>query len=79
MCIHPKSLAYLIYLMDRPDPPPEIIRVARSVLTQYPRDELPDWVEIIANGNPQHLTDVIQLARDEIANELIDRSTQTLD
>jgi len=43
-----------------------IIEHAKLIMASYPRQSLPDWVEIIANGDPDHIDDVIEIALDDI-------------
>jgi len=45
------------------EPGPEIIQEARQLIETVPRDELPDWVEILANGNLSQIQAVIETAR----------------
>ncbi len=47
-------------------PSRSIIEAARTFLILYPRSDLPDWVEILAHGNPDFLPAVYQAAIDDI-------------
>lgn len=48
---------------------PNLIGLARMVMNLFPRKDLPDWVSILANGNPESLPAVIETALAEIAAE----------
>jgi hypothetical protein len=47
-------------------PDPRIIERAKDILNLYPRHLVPDWVEAIANGKPDQLAAVIEVALDDI-------------
>jgi len=62
------------WLVDE-EPEGEILEEAKRVMATYTRRELPDWVEILANGNPNSLDAVIEIARADIqADEVGDAS-----
>jgi hypothetical protein len=48
--------------------PPDvfILDVAKLLMILYPREALPDWVEILANGNPEMIEAVIATALEDI-------------
>ena len=50
-------------------PSPVLIIVARVLMDIKPRSALPDWVEILANGDPDRWQSVIEIALDDIAAE----------
>lgn len=45
------------------DPHPVIVYAARCLLTEYDREQLPDWVEALANSNPALWEDAIDEVR----------------
>lgn len=50
-------------------PTVEFIETANTLLLSYPRAELPDWVEALANGNPEMLESVVEVALEDIRAE----------
>jgi len=50
-------------------PDPGIIDDAIDIMRTYSRVSLPDWVEIIANGNPDALASVVEVAKSDIEFE----------
>jgi hypothetical protein len=48
------------------NPNPNLITWAGMILADYPREDLPDWVECLANGNPEAWESVIAVTREEI-------------
>ena len=65
-----EHLTYLRQVLE--DKPPRnfvVIVAARMLLAAYPRNELPDWIEILANGNPDMLDSVIEAALADIHAE----------
>lgn len=47
-----------------------VIRDTAIYMTRmYDRSELPDWVIILAEGNPEHMADVIGVAREDMKEE----------
>lgn len=46
-----------------PEPHPSLVYAARSVLTEYDRRDIPDWVEALANGNLDLWEDVVDEVR----------------
>lgn len=40
-------------------PHPALIYAARYVLTEYDRDMVPDWVRVLAGGNPDNFEAVV--------------------
>ena len=51
---------------DMNDMGKNIKRYAQLTAKIVDRSELPDWVIILAEGNPEHMTDVIAVARDDM-------------
>jgi hypothetical protein len=48
------------------DPPSIVlIELAQNLINNYPREELPDWIEILANGNPDNILAVVEIARSD--------------
>jgi len=47
----------------------KIHHYAELVTKVCDRSELPDWVIILAEGNPEHMTDVIAVAREDMMEE----------
>ena len=47
----------------------KIKRYAQLVTQICDRSELPDWVIILAEGNPEHMADVIAVAREDMKEE----------
>lgn len=56
-----------------------IIEYAAFLMTVYPREVLPDWVEALANGNPDELEAVIEIALDDMNEEENDDRTENAD
>jgi len=50
-------------------PHPIMIDHARMMMVIWPREELPDWVEALANGNPEQLASVIEVVKADIQEE----------
>lgn len=46
-----------------------IIEISHQMVEIHDRSELPDWVIILAEGNPEHMADVIAVARDDMKEE----------
>ena len=46
-----------------------IKRYAKLATQICDRSELPDWVIILAEGNPEHMADVIAVAREDMKEE----------
>lgn len=64
------DLPYLIHFLERSllhSPTPELMDEAALLLELYPRDLLPDWIEILANGAPEHFEAVREIALADIA------------
>lgn len=64
------DLPYLIHFLERSlrlFPEPALIGEAQLLLELYPRDLLPDWVEILANGAADHFEAVREIALADIA------------
>jgi hypothetical protein len=55
-------------LLNRPGP--ELINWAREILGANPRENLPDWVEALANGNPEAWESVVEVARETRKGDL---------
>lgn len=53
-----------------------IIEYAAFLMTVYPREVLPDWVEALANGNPSQLEAVIEIALADMNSEVDDDSPE---
>lgn len=52
------------------DPPSvSFLAIARVLMALFPRSELPDWVEILANGNDEYFEDVIEIALDDMEGD----------
>jgi hypothetical protein len=66
----PIALSHLIAELDKSPPSDSIIQSAQTFILLYPREELPDWVEILANGNPEMLQSVIAIAQADIRAEM---------
>ncbi len=51
--------------------PPSVsfLAIARVLMALFPRSELPDWVEILANGNDDYYEDVIEIAIDDMEGD----------
>ena len=45
------------------------IEDAQDILKRYARRELPDWVEALANGNPDCIASVYEVAREQVKAE----------
>ena len=39
--------------------PVSLIQEAKTMMATYPREDLPDWVEALANGDPEHIEDTV--------------------
>ena len=48
-------------LLERPSP--SLILAAGFVMEDGPREEIPDWVEALACGNPEHWESVMEVAK----------------
>lgn len=61
----------IVYLREmlRHLPSPDLIDEARTLIELYPRAELPDFVEILANGDPDHFDSVREIALADISFE----------
>ena len=44
----------------------DVIEEAKILLESYPRDLLPDWVEIVAKGNPNDMNELRDVALEDI-------------
>ncbi len=49
------------------------IHIARLMVDAFGREDLPDWVEILANGNPDLIESVCDVALDDIRAEEVER------
>jgi hypothetical protein len=52
-------------------PKPVLILAARYLMNEFDRSLLPDWVEILANGNPDDMAGVMEVVRDELFAESV--------
>ncbi len=50
------------------NPDPEIIFAARYVMSIALREDLPDWVEALANGNAATFEDLVEVVRDDMSH-----------
>jgi hypothetical protein len=55
--------------LDENPPPSEIVPLAAKIFRSHSRSDIPDWVEILANGNPDHLPAVIETALADLREE----------
>ncbi len=49
------------------------IHIARLMVDAFGREDLPDWVEILVNGNPDLIDSVVSVALDDIRAEEVER------
>lgn len=63
------SLALLKRRLYSVPVPGDLIMDAKTIMTLYPREIIPDWVEILANGNPGMIESVVEVAKEDIAAE----------
>lgn len=51
--------------------PPSVsfLAIARVIMALWPRSDLPDWIEILANGNDEYFEDVIEIALDDMEGD----------
>lgn len=54
-------------LNSKPDA--DLIRLANVLMRECERTDMPDWIEILANGNPDMLEAVFDAARADIRAE----------
>lgn len=47
-------------------PHPALKLAAMYLMVEYDRDDLPDWVEALANGNLENWDAVIEVVKDDI-------------
>lgn len=52
-----------------PDPHPSTIYAARYLITEYDRNDLPDWVAALAGGNAETWEDLIDFVRAEMKED----------
>jgi hypothetical protein len=54
--------------------PPSVLMldVAAILMACFPRSELPDWVEALANGNYEAVTSVVEVALEDIQAEEVE-------
>ena len=64
----------LLKLQLEHNPRPSLILSAQYLLEVHPRHMLPDWIEILANGNIMHFEAVVQTALADIAAEKLEVS-----
>lgn len=61
------ELEKILYLISeslaRPDPHPSLIYAARYLLIEFDRVALPDWVAVLAGGNPDRWEEVVDEVR----------------
>lgn len=58
-----KILIVIEDALTDPSPHPALIYAARYVLTEYDRDDVPDWIEALANANAEVWEDAIDEVR----------------
>jgi len=68
------SLALLKRRLYSVPVPGDLIMDAKTIMTLYPREIIPDWVEILANGNPGMIESVVEVAKEDIAAEAKEKS-----
>lgn len=51
--------------------PPSVsfLAIARVIMALWPRSDLPDWIEILANGSDEYFEDVIEIALDDMEGD----------
>lgn len=73
----PEELVILIEDLKRrlknEKPNVAFIHVARLMVDAFGREDLPDFVEILANGNPDLIESVCDVALDDIRAEEVER------
>lgn len=49
------------------------IHIARMMMDAFGREDLPDWVEALANGDPDKVAEVVEVALEDIRAEEVER------
>lgn len=58
-----KCLFLIADALALPDPHPTIIYAARYLVTEYDSNDIPDWVKLLAGGNPDNWDAVVDETR----------------
>lgn len=67
----PKLKKYLAILKNDVEnhPSPSLIFAARFIMTEFDRNDIPDWVAVLAGGNLDLWEDVLDLTKTEMELE----------